>query len=222
MFFPYEETNFNFTSISGHNFFKKLIKDENLESVSKIDLLQAMVESFVDGILIATTEGKLVHANEYARSICRQLALKETVGHPIPEEIWRICQSLIDSQEFFPGEKIIIESEIAPTPTIKLRLRARWLELCVNKHNFLLVTLEDCNQYNQSVAIADAKKYNLTDREAQVWLLRRANLSYKEIANQLYITINTVKKHLKNIHAKQQEKEHITFADSSSHHFKWS
>lgn len=86
---------------------------------------------------------------------------------------------------------------------------------------FLLVTLEDCNLYSQSIAIADAKKYNLTDRERQVWQLRRANLSYKEIANQLYITINTVKKHIKNIHAKQQEKEHITFADSSSHYFKW-
>ena len=67
------------------------------------------------------------------------------------------------------------------------------------------MTIEDCNQYNQSIAIADAKKYNLTDREMEVWLLRRANLSYREIANQLYITINTVKKHLKNIYVKQQD-----------------
>lgn len=221
MLFPCKDNDVNFTSILGKNCFKKSLKDENLESVSKVDLLQAMIESFVDGILIATTEGNLVHANEYARAICRQLARKAAVVNPIPEEIWRICQSLIDSQDLFPDEKIIIESEIEPTPTIKLRLRARWLQLCVKKHNFLLVTLEDCNQYSQSIAIADAKKYNLTNRERQVWQLRRANFSYKEIANQLYITINTVKKHLKNIHAKQQQKEHITFADSSSPYFKW-
>ncbi|MDZ7958701.1 MAG: helix-turn-helix transcriptional regulator [Aulosira sp. DedQUE10] len=222
MLFPYEESNFNFTSICRHNFLKNAVKDENFQSVLKVDLLQAMIESFIDGILIVTTGGKLVHANEYARSICRQLVPKEAASNAIPEEIWRICESLIESRELFPNEKIIIEAEIEPTPTVKLRLRVRWLQLCVNKHNFLLVTLEDCHQYSQSIAIADAKKYNLTDRETEVWQLRRANLSYKEIANQLYITINTVKKHLKNIHAKQQEREDITVANSPSPHFRCS
>jgi len=213
MFFPYQENNFNFTSIPGHNFLIKALKNENLPSVPNVDLLQAMIESFVDGIFIVTTEGKLIHGNEYARAICRQLMPKEAASNAVPEEIWRVCQSLIESRKLFPDEKIIIESEIKPTPTVKLRVRTRWLQLCVNKHNFLLVTLEDCNQYSQSIAIADAKKYNLTNRETEVWQLRRANLSYKEIANQLYITINTVKKHLKNIHAKQQDREHITYAN---------
>ena len=79
------------------------------------------------------------------------------------------------------------------------------MNLGENEQNLLLVTIEDCKQSSQSMAITDAHKYGLTDRETEVWLLRRANLSYKEIAAKLYITINTVKKHLKNIYAKQQE-----------------
>jgi DNA-binding CsgD family transcriptional regulator len=66
------------------------------------------------------------------------------------------------------------------------------------------VTLEDRKQSTQKAAIAEAKKYDLTPREAEVWLLRRAHYSYKEIAAKLYITVNTVKKHLKSVYAKQQ------------------
>ncbi len=76
----------------------------------------------------------------------------------------------------------------------------------------IVVTLEDCNSSSQNIAIADAKKYGLTKREAEVWLLRYANLPYKEIAQHLYITINTVKKHIKNIYAKQQVSNHKLFA----------
>ncbi|MDZ8055507.1 MAG: helix-turn-helix transcriptional regulator [Aulosira sp. ZfuVER01] len=209
MLFPNDENHLNFAATPGDKFCKQLAKDDNLQPVPKVDLLQAIIESFVDGIFILTTEGQLIHTNEFARSICRQLMPEETASNAVPEEIWRVCQSLIESRELFPDEKIIIESEIEPKPTVKFRLRARWLQLCASKHNFLLVTVEDCNQYSQSIAIADAKKYNLTDREIEVWQLRRANLSYREIANQLYITINTVKKHLKNIYAKQQEKNNM-------------
>ncbi|OUL33214.1 helix-turn-helix transcriptional regulator [Nostoc sp. T09] len=202
MLFPDDEKNLDAATA-------KTAKDDGLQPVPKIDLLQAIIESFVDGIFIVTTEGKLIYTNEFARSISRELMPKEAASNTVPEEIWRVCQSLIESRELFPDEKIIIEFEIAPKPTVKLRLRARWLELCASKHNFLLVTVEDCNLYSKSIAIADAKKYNLTDREIEVWQLRRANLTYREIANHLYITINTVKKHLKNIHAKQQEKNNM-------------
>jgi DNA-binding CsgD family transcriptional regulator len=80
----------------------------------------------------------------------------------------------------------------------------RWLDLEKSGNPYLLVTVEDRLQSTQNAALTDVKKYGLTHREAQVWLLRQAKHSYKEIAAQLYITINTVKKHMKNIYAKQQ------------------
>ncbi|MBD2355051.1 helix-turn-helix transcriptional regulator [Tolypothrix sp. FACHB-123] len=205
MIFSNDENNLNYIAIPGDKQHQNTTNHDNLQPVAKVDLLQAIIESFVDGVLIVSPQGKLIHANEYARAICRQLMTKATANDVIPEEVWQICQSLIESSELFTTEKIILESEIQPKPTMKLRLRVRWLELSANPENFLLVTVEDCNQYSKSIAIADAKKYNLTDREIEVWLLRRANLSYKEIANKLYITINTVKKHLQNIYAKQQD-----------------
>jgi DNA-binding CsgD family transcriptional regulator len=67
-----------------------------------------------------------------------------------------------------------------------------------------LVTIEDRQQSTHNAALTDVKKYGLTPREAEIWLLRRANYSYKEIADRLFITLNTVKKHMKNIYAKQE------------------
>jgi DNA-binding CsgD family transcriptional regulator len=177
-------------------------KSSNFDSVS---LLEAVIESFVDGILILTTDYELVHINEYARRICGELQASSNKYDSVPEEILHICESLLDSREVFPNENIFMEYEIEKGKTVKLRIRARWLKMENGQSDRILVTLEDCYLSNHNSAIADAKKYGLTEREAQVWLLRRADLSYREIAQRLYITINTVKKHLKNIYAKQQD-----------------
>jgi DNA-binding CsgD family transcriptional regulator len=68
----------------------------------------------------------------------------------------------------------------------------------------VLVTLEDRGQSIENLAIADMKKFELTDREGQVWQLRLAGRSYREIAAELYITDNTVKKHIKSILSKRR------------------
>ena len=200
MFASAYNNNYNTASIKS----QKLSSNEQLLSIPQVHLLQAAIENFVDGILILTTESELLHANEYAREMCRQLVPNSELEDKIPVEIWRVCESLIESRELFSNEKIIMEFEVEKSKEVKLRIRAQWLQQDGNGDN-LIVTLEDCNESSQNIAIADAKKYGLTEREAEVWLLRRANLTYKEIAQQLYITINTVKKHLKNIYAKQQE-----------------
>lgn len=168
-------------------------------------LLQAIVEGFVDGVLILTERGEWIHANKRARRICQQFSSDQLHHNSVPQPIWQICESLSDSRELFPDQKMIIEAEIDTNSGTIWRVRVRWLELDENNSPYLLVTIEDRNQSSHNTAIAEAKKYNLTPREAQVWSLRRANYSYKEIAAKLYITTNTVKKHLKNVYAKQQE-----------------
>ncbi|MEA5596348.1 helix-turn-helix transcriptional regulator [Rivularia sp. UHCC 0363] len=189
------------TSTQRSKFYNGAAKTD-IQPVSKLHLMQAVIESFLDGIFILTIQGDLVHANERARNICQQLGGIDT--NRVPDEVQRICQSLIESHQLFPNQNISIESEIETHTSVKIRIRVRWLQTNQNNDKYLLVTLEDRKQTNQIMAISEAKKYGLTERESQVWLLRRANYSYQEIAHELYITINTVKKHLKNIYAKQE------------------
>ncbi len=187
--------------------------EKQLKGATQHSLLQAIVEGFVDGILILSERGEWIHANEGARRICYELSQHESNINSVPQSIWRVCESSIDSRKLFPDRKMIIESEIHRDDSTAFRIRVRWLELDrsdgraanhLQYRPYLLVTLEDRLQSNYNVAIAEAKKYALTPREEQVWLLRRANYSYKDIATKLFITPNTVKKHLKNIYAKQE------------------
>jgi DNA-binding CsgD family transcriptional regulator len=164
-------------------------------------LFQGILEGFIDGILIITEAGELLHANQSAKQICQQLSNGKTY---LPEEIWQVCQSLIESKTLFPGEKIVLESEINPNNSGHFRLRVRWFKLEQIARDCLLVTIEDKHQSLREIVSRDIHQYDLTPREAEVWLLYRANYSYKEIAEKLYITINTVKKHMKNIHAKRK------------------
>ncbi len=164
--------------------------------------LQAILEGLFDGILILTEQGEWVHANDDARRICRQLAHTIPQHRSVPRPIWHVCASLIDSRQLFPEQKMIIESQIHLSNSTIFRIRVQWVELEESDKSYLLVTLEDQYLSTQNAALNEAKKHGLTPRETQIWLLRRTHCSYQEIANKLYITLNTVKKHMKNIYKK--------------------
>jgi DNA-binding CsgD family transcriptional regulator len=167
-------------------------------------LFKLIVESFFDGILILTDEGELIESNEFARQICTQLTPSQSPSNLVPQEIWLICQSLIKSYSFSPQQSDSIESEIITNRSMPLRIRVQWLKLNAIHRPCLLVILEDRSQSLHNLAISEVDKYGLTPRESDVWLLSRANYSRQEIAAELCISLNTVKKHLKNINAKRK------------------
>ncbi len=48
----------------------------------------------------------------------------------------------------------------------------------------------------------DNSKFNLTDREIEILMLLSNGKSYKQMASELYRSIDTVRKHLQNIYTK--------------------
>ncbi|NJP09185.1 MAG: helix-turn-helix transcriptional regulator [Leptolyngbyaceae cyanobacterium RU_5_1] len=150
-----------------------------------------------------TRDGEWVHSNYIAHQICQQLNQGKPLAKTVPQPIWRVCQALIDSRSVFPRHPVVIESEITLSRSQVFRVRARWLELDNAQHPYLIVMLEDYHQSLQNQAIAEAHQYGLTPRQTEVWILRRAGLSYQEIAAELWIAKNTVKKHLKDSYAKR-------------------
>ena len=176
---------------------------------SEVALLQAILDNFMDGILILTDQGEWVQVNEVARHICAQFPVDQSQPHTVPKEIWRVCQALLDSSELYPSHIAMMEAEIKLESATKLRVRVKWLKLQFNHRPWLLVMLEDRKQSVENIANTEVDKYGLTAREADVWCLYRAKYTYKEIAAKLHISLNTVKKHMKNIHAKQETVLHM-------------
>lgn len=183
--------------------------DKNRYKGELPSLLQGVMESLIDGIMLLTDQGELLFANGCAKRICHQLSekLSENLSlrnGAVPRQVWRSCQTLIKGQQEFPEHTIIIEDEIKTEEALAIRLRAQWLQLHSVERPCLLVTLEDRQQSAQYKAIAEAQRYGLTARETQVWMLKQAGHTYKAISHQLHIAEDTVKKHIKSIHSKRE------------------
>lgn len=165
--------------------------------------VQQVVESLVDGVLILTEEGTTLYDNQCARRLCQILTSPSLSRNQVPPVIWKLCEALIESRSLFPNHLVMLEEEIRK-PSCLVRVRVRWIDLPNIDQPCLAVMLEDRYQSLQQTALAEAHQYGLTEREAEVWLLRRANRTYKAIAAELHIALDTVKKHIKSIHAKRE------------------
>ncbi|MHC0062523.1 helix-turn-helix transcriptional regulator [Nostoc sp. UIC 10890] len=188
---------------------KKVAEPQQLDSIDlhdskRADFLQEVIEGLEDGILILSQAGEVVHTNASAHRLCCQFNQDNCNENFVPQVIWELCESLLSSRYLFSDKLIILSDEIVLDKSNVFRVRVRLLDLDGFEVPCLLVTIENQYESLKSLAITEVKKFDLTPREAEIWFLYRNNYSYKEIATKLYITINTVKKHMKNIHTKRQ------------------
>ena len=168
-----------------------------------ISLLMAVLEGLSDGVLILNTNGKVIHANRCGQQLCRQIGAFER-GQSVPQQIWTICEYLVESREHFSEERLVITQDIN-TDKGPVQVRVQWFQFDIQAGSYLLVTLEDRAQASRLGALFESRQYNLTERETEVWALKKADHSYEEIASQLFISTNTVKRHLKSIFAKRKQ-----------------
>lgn len=173
---------------------------------AKLDssLLHGILEKLTDGVLIVTTDGEWVYGNRNANRICQQVSRSPLEPGFLPEAIWRICKLFLDRIAVGQNHAALLEAEIALEQLTRYRVRVRWFVLEETQKPHLMVTLEDCYQAARNRAIAEVRQYGLTARQSEVWQLYRTGHSYREIAERLYVTVNTIKRHMKDIHAKQK------------------
>ncbi|MCC5648658.1 LuxR C-terminal-related transcriptional regulator [Nostoc sp. XA013] len=188
---------------------KRLAEPQKLENIDlyeskRADFLQEVIEGLEDGILILNHTGEVVHANASARRLYCKFNQGNFNQNFVPSAIWNLCESLFNNRDLFSDKLLILSDEIVLDKSNIFRIRVRLLDLDGFEVPCLLVTIENQYESVKNVALTEVKKFDLTPREAEIWFLYRSNYSYKEIATKLYITINTVKKHMKNIHTKRQ------------------
>ncbi|MGD1857967.1 MAG: helix-turn-helix transcriptional regulator [Leptolyngbyaceae cyanobacterium] len=162
-------------------------------------------EKVVEGVLIFTEQTQLVYINDDARKVLGRLQKDSDSNNDLPEEIIHICQSLIHSRNFFPHQNWSVELDIVTQDSSILHIRSRWLRIDTQACPYLLLIVEDRQQAVSNIVLEEAKQYGLTSREKEVWVLYRNGKTYKQVASELKITTNTVKKHMKSIHAKRRQ-----------------
>jgi DNA-binding CsgD family transcriptional regulator len=180
------------------------LNNQIFQDSTQFDPFVKVVEYFVDGLLILTQQGQKIYANSRADKICQHFTQGKSIPTSIPKEIWQPCQEVAKNYLASAHDPLSSEITISNQNLGLFRLRVQKFSLDNPDQFYLLVIIEDRHQSLQNLVKLDTYKYGLTRSEEKVWLLRTAKYTYKQIAATLCITLNTVKKHMKNIHAKRQ------------------
>ncbi|MBT9314761.1 helix-turn-helix transcriptional regulator [Leptothoe spongobia] len=188
------------------------MRDTNESFDMQATLLLTAIESFTVGLVIVAQNGTILHKNSRAEALLENLPCSSSTF--IPDRLWRTCQSLVEHQDeqsdILPSDcNIVLEDEIS-TAQGTILMRAQWFDWeyrAYESNNCFLITLENRQQSLIAIAKQEAQRYGLTTRETEVWCLKRMDQSYKDIAKALFISENTVKKHLKNIYVKKEQSQ---------------
>ena len=165
------------------------------------------------GFLLLDESGQLVQGTSKARRLCNSLqessapedSPSASLPPPaLPRQVMHLYELLLDSRIEFPGQPLQMFEEVLLDNGQQISLNAEWIDLGGSLSQCLLVKLEDVSQTMTQRARCDACRYNLTRRETEVWALHMQGLSYREIGRQLFITMSTVRKHMKSIHSKRR------------------
>jgi len=164
--------------------------------------LESFLESFSDGVLILSRDGELLHANNSIYNIIESYASLLAQTTLLNQEISHLYRLIIDSPECYQQFPGFVVSDIRLTRSSILKLKAKQLRVAAYPQPLLWFSIEDQRASLNAQTLVEAEKYGLSDRESEVWRLRKAHCTYSEIAALLFISINTVKKHLRNITSK--------------------
>ena len=166
-------------------------------------LLRAILGNLQDGFIIASQAGSIRQINLPAERIC---SLLNAQSNQLPVEIWHVCQSALSNQDSLSFNKTGLDADIILPKLGTIRVRVQ--NISIADEPCLLIVLEDRQQTLRNRALSDAALYGLTERETEIWQMRLRGLAYKEISATLWISVDTVKKHVKNILAKQRSHQY--------------
>lgn len=183
------------------------------------DSLTTIFENFLgqlfpsQGLLLLNKTGQVLQSNVKAREFChilqdhsieqgQELDLETML---LPDQIAALCAFLVDARLEFPEciSQLQLSEDIFLDNGLRMSLNAEWIAL---EEPSILVRIEDMTQSAGRRALGDACRYNLTPRETEVWALFLQGLSYQDISDQLFVTMSTVKKHMKNVYSKRRDK----------------
>ncbi len=156
------------------------------------------------GIILLNDAKEIIDANEQGLRFISQMSRVDSNTNIVPREIQYLCESFIRCRTLFPDQLWLMETRVFIDQMTAFHLQVQWTMPEKYREPFLLVKIEDEHQLEKNFFSAEAQKYQLTTREREIWMLYRTNNTYKGIATKLGITSNTVKKHMKNILAKQK------------------
>lgn len=206
---------------SGHHAVSGKYRDRPRSAPDRIEvshLWSQLLELLPQGVIVVSRALKPVYWNRKAKHLCQVLAGGNGAEGMLPLAISEACHGVIRDAKAFHS---VLMVECQTSTGHSVRISASLLDLTSshevlrtcptaaepaskNVPTFIAVFVENCDEVMQQESRIQQQKYDLTDREAEVWMLLRQEFTYQEIAQRLQISLNTVKTHVKNVYAKRR------------------
>jgi DNA-binding CsgD family transcriptional regulator len=182
-----------------------------------------VLEAVPQGVIVLSGSLVPVYWNQKAKDLCGKLTERDAQTLPeLPTAVLEVGHRML-RQTRSATTALMLECPTANGNMI--RISAQWLSPATlggsqppapangaARSPFILVFLVNCTEALQAELRIEQRKYDLTEREAEVWMLLRQEYTYQEIAKLLQISLNTVKTHVKNLYAKKRScSEHEKF-----------
>ncbi len=190
-------------------------------------LSRQLLELMPQGVLVVSRNLNLLYWNQKAKEICLSTQEKSACGSYLPPSVLEGCHRMMRQDS--TDQRSFVQDYLASNGQT-IRMTVRWLESALDPktrvfdktkltdrnrvsqesecnqplRSLIAVFLENCDEVLREDLRVQQKKYALTERESEIWLLLRKDHSYQKIAETLQISLNTVKTHVKNIYAKRR------------------
>jgi DNA-binding CsgD family transcriptional regulator len=179
------------------------------DQLNPVSMFEVILATLMDAVMIVHPDGTVLQANAKAKQLCDRLSQEAPTTQPatnLPTAIQPLFAALLESRTLFPEQRVLPEFEMHLDDRTPLRIRGQFIDIPRSDCDvpYVLITIENRQESLNSVAIGDAQRFGFTARETEIWHLRLLGQSYREIATQLFITENTVRKHVKNVLAKRR------------------
>lgn len=174
----------------------------------------ATLNALIDSFALLTSNGEILLSNPKGNQLLQKIQSDTAKGtknsHPsLPDVVVKACRLLLENSDSLAQQSLPSQMTLTVYPDIQLRISL--IEPEVGQQPLFLVAMEDRRQSSLSQATVDQRLFGLTNREKEVWELRLQDYGYQAIAAELYLSVNTVKKHMKTILAKQEQWRCDTF-----------
>lgn len=181
-----------------------------------------LIELIREGVLIISDNLQPIYLNCQAEKLCHLLWNRSSYySSQLPPILSHVFHQLFRKSSF---ESIYFVTDYQINEKQIIRIRACRLTQALDKeiivpfqeYQYILVFLEDRNAALEDEMRIEQQKYNLTERETEIFRFLLQAYTYQEIAQTLQISLNTVKFHVKNIYSKKREylgQEKVNFFD---------
>ena len=173
------------------------------------NILKAIEKNWSTGLILLDDSMQLIYINQKAKEFCREL-----IGYPsfqdiyihVPPMLLEDCYAITEELKRCPADCLVLPKRriIRINNSEKFSVCSQLIEkeMSLDSCRLFMISIEEMSESRRIDKNSLIKRYNLTERETDIILHIFKGLRNAEIAERLFVSEITIKKHIQHIFQK--------------------